>query len=154
VRVLLADDDPHVRSALRLLLEDEGPVSIVAECSSGSGLVDAVVRSGAQVVLLDWDLPGLAPGELDRLRVAAPTCAVVALSGRPEHRREALSAGVEFASKGDSPEGLIRLLHQLSVNCSNGQSKAEHKPEHDAGRPETLKVVEQPVAEPGAQAPK
>jgi DNA-binding NarL/FixJ family response regulator len=150
VRVLLADDDLHVRSALRLLLENEPGISIVAECPTGTGLVEQVVCCGADVVLLDWELPRLLTSDIERLRTAVPNCHVIALSGRPEHRREALRAGVEFASKGDAPEGLLRLLRNFDVSQSNGH--ARHEPERDARRPEVLEVVEQSVSQPSAQA--
>lgn len=150
MRVLLADDDPHVRSALRLLLENEPGVSIVDECATGSSLVEHVVCSGADVVLLDWDLPGRPAGDLERLRRVCPQCYVIALSGRPEHRLEALRDGVDFISKGDAPEGLLGLLRALKGSESNGQTSDE--PEKHIGRPEVLEVVEQRVREPGAEA--
>lgn len=150
MRVLLADDDLHVRSALRLLLENEPGISIAAECGTGAGLVEQVVCSGADVVLLDWDLPGLPSGVLERLREVCPDCHIIALSGRPEHRGEALRAGVEFASKGDAPEALLRILRSFEASQSNGQ--ASYQPEGDTRRPEVLEIVEQPVGQPGAEA--
>jgi len=150
VRILIADDDPHVRSALRLLLENEPNVSIVGEAASGEALVDEVVATRCDVVLLDWALPGLPVGYLAALRAVYPECHIVALSGRPEHGSEARLAGVAFASKGDTPECLLDLLRALGASQSNG--KANGKPVADAGRPEALEVVEQAVREPGAEA--
>ena len=149
MRVLIADDDPHVRSALRLLLENESYISIVGEAASGEALVDQVVATRSDVVLLDWDLPGLPAGYLAALRAVCPGCRIIALSGRPEHGREARLAGVDFASKGDTPECLLGLLQGLSASQSNG--KAHQEPEADAGRPEALEVVEQRVRKPGAE---
>jgi chemotaxis response regulator CheB len=148
VRILIADDDPHVRSALRLLLENEPHISIVGEAATGEMLVEQAVASCCDVVLLDWDLPGLPAGYLAGLRAVCPDCRVVALSGRPEHGREARLAGVHFASKGDTPECLLGLLGGLGIGQSNG--KAHEYPEADAGGPEALEVVEQPVRQPGA----
>jgi DNA-binding NarL/FixJ family response regulator len=115
VRVLLADDDPNVRSAVRLLLEDESAISLVAECTTADHLREYVEGSGSDVVLIDWDLPGLSPcGELQRLRTEGPDCQIVAMSGRPEHRDAALRAGaVSFVCKGDAPESLLKVLRAL-----------------------------------------
>jgi DNA-binding NarL/FixJ family response regulator len=115
VNVLIADDDPHARSAVRLLLDDEPGMSIVAECASADGLGERVVSSGSDVVLVDWDLPGLRTGvELRRLWTGAPRCRIVALSGRPEQREEALRSGaVSFVCKGDPPDTLLRVLRAL-----------------------------------------
>ena len=65
------------------------------------------------LVLLDWELPGLLPRDL--LLVLRDRCRrtiVVALSGRPEARRDALAVGVDaFASTGDPPEHLLAILY-------------------------------------------
>jgi DNA-binding NarL/FixJ family response regulator len=116
VKVLLADDDPHVRSALRLLLENEPGVAIVGEWAAADGLVDEVLRTQASVVLLDWGLPGLGlHGVIDGLQFTCPACRLLALSGRPEQRDEALRAGVAaFVCKGDAPESLLAALRGLS----------------------------------------
>jgi two-component system response regulator DesR len=115
VRILLADDDPDVCSAIRLLLEDEPGMSVAADCATAEGLLEKVLCSRSDVVLVDWDLSGLrAGGELDRLRSAAPACQVVALSGRPEQRTEAMRSGAaKFVCKGDPPEGLLEVLRAL-----------------------------------------
>jgi DNA-binding NarL/FixJ family response regulator len=116
VRVLLADDDPKVRSALRLLLENQPDTAIVGECSSAVGLLEQVSLSEASVVLLDWDLPDLhSSGVIGRLRADHPACSLVVLSCRPEQRAEAVRAGIgRFVCKGDPPESLLAALAALS----------------------------------------
>jgi DNA-binding NarL/FixJ family response regulator len=115
VNVLLADDDPHVRSAVRLLLQDEPGIALVAECATADGLVERVLCSRPDVVLVDWDLPGLpAASVLQRLRATAPACQVVVLSGRPEDRAAALRAGAaSFVCKGDAPDSLLAALQAV-----------------------------------------
>jgi len=111
----LADDDVHVRSALRLLLEQEPDLLVVGESTAAPDLADLIARTRPGLVLLDWELPGLrADGFLDRLRVARPQLRLIALSGRPEQRIEALNAGVDaFVCKGDAPEALITTVRAL-----------------------------------------
>jgi two-component system, NarL family, response regulator DesR len=115
VRVLVADDDVHVRSALRLVLEQEVDMQVVGESAAADGLLAEVVRSSAGVVLLDWELPGLRDnGLVARLRAAEPKLRLVAMSGRPEQRSEALRAGMDaFVCKGDAPETLLGTLRAL-----------------------------------------
>lgn len=115
MRVLLADDDVHVRSALRLLLEQEPGLRIVGESTAAPDLADQIARTRPSMILLDWELPGLrSDGFLRRLRSATPQMRLVALSGRPEQRTAALEAGVDaFVCKGDSPEVLISTLRSL-----------------------------------------
>ena len=120
--VLLADDQSKVRSALRLVLEQQPAVSILGEAVDATGLLDWVKAACPDLVLLDWELPGLeADGLLPTLRELCPHLSVIALSGRPEARRAALDAGVDaFVSKGDPPE---RLLAAVNDCCTGNTSK-------------------------------
>jgi len=59
MRVLLADDQSKVRSALRLLLEQRPGVQILGEAVDATGLLDWMKAACPDLVLLDWELPGL-----------------------------------------------------------------------------------------------
>lgn len=113
MRILLADNQSAVRSALRLLLEQEAGVSIVGEVTEAEALLAQAEVAQPDLVLLDWELPSLLPRDL--LFVLRDRChhtVVIALSGRPEARRDALDAGVDaFASKGEPPERLLATLY-------------------------------------------
>jgi len=117
MRILLADDQAKVRSALRLLLEEQADLQVLGEAVDTTGLLDWVNVVCPDVLLLDWELPGSQPGaRLAALRARCPGMMVIAMSGRPEARRQALAAGVDaFVSKGDPPEALLRTLRHLNV---------------------------------------
>jgi DNA-binding NarL/FixJ family response regulator len=130
MRVLLADDQSQVRSALRLLLEQEPELSIVGEVATAGELLTQIEETCPDVVLLDWELPGLRTAEpsissgqslLSALRTFCPHLLVIALSGRPEACQAALAAGADaFVSKGDPPE---RLLAAVDNCCQRRQCK-------------------------------
>jgi DNA-binding NarL/FixJ family response regulator len=115
MNILLADDQPKVRSALKFLLEQDPRLKVVGEVAEAKELLLAVRTSCPDVVLLDWELPGLSAScTLDALRACA-RLAVVALSGRPEARQAALAAGADaFVSKGEPPENLLTALDDLN----------------------------------------
>ena len=112
MRVLLADDQPNVRSALQLLLEQEMGLREVGEATDVSGLLSQVETNCPDLVLLDWELPGSKNIELlPSLRTKCPQLFVIVLSGHPEARQAALSAGADaFVGKGDSPECLLAAI--------------------------------------------
>lgn len=121
IRILLADDQAKVRSALRLVLEQQPGISILGEAVDATGLLDWVKATCPDLVLLDWELPGLETDSLlSALRTCCPHLKVIALSVRPEARQAALEAGVDaFVSKGDPPEQLL-----VAVNdCCHRQHK-------------------------------
>lgn len=113
MHILLADDQADVRSALRFLLEQEPGLSVVAEAAEAEELLAQAKTIQPDLVLLDWELPGMLGADLlATLRSDCPDLKVIALSGRPEARQEVLTAGIHgFVSKGDPPERLLRTLY-------------------------------------------
>ena len=112
MRILLADDQSHVRLALRALLEQQTGVQVVGEAAHTAALLSQVQEACPDLVLLDWNLPDVAAVELlPALRELCPSLPVIALSGQPEVRRAALAAGADaFVSKADPPERLLAAL--------------------------------------------
>jgi len=129
MRVLLADDQSKVRSALRLVLEQQPGVSILGEAVDATGLLDWVKAACPDLVLLDWELPGLPRNDvLSALRARCPHLKVIALSGRPEARQAALAAGADaFVSKGDPPERLLAAVNDCCHRQYNKKAKGERK---------------------------
>jgi DNA-binding NarL/FixJ family response regulator len=118
MRVLLADDEVRVRFALRVLLQQQPGVELAGEAVRASDLLDALAVVRPDVLLLDWELPGSGGRQLmAALRSVCPRLPVIALSGRPEVRREALAAGADsFVCKSDPPDCLLSALD----NCCDG----------------------------------
>ncbi|MBS1893188.1 MAG: response regulator transcription factor, partial [Actinobacteria bacterium] len=59
IRVMLVDDDPLVRSGLRMLLGGTESIEVVAEADDGDKVLGAVDRHRPDVVLMDIRMPGL-----------------------------------------------------------------------------------------------
>jgi DNA-binding NarL/FixJ family response regulator len=110
VRIFLADDEAPVRSALRLLLEQEPGLAVVGEAGAADQAVAAVAAMRPQLVLLDWHLAGRDGRALVK-RLHAAAGKIIVLSGRPEDRAAAQAAGADaFVSKGDPPERLLAAV--------------------------------------------
>jgi DNA-binding NarL/FixJ family response regulator len=116
VRILLADDRQEVRSALRLLLQHEEGMSVVAEAAGLAALQSLLAELHPDVVLLDWELGGI-PGSalVEACRSAFPEISIVALSGRVQNPAAVLAAGADgFVGKNESPEQLLQTLRRVS----------------------------------------
>ena len=59
VRVLLVDDDPLVRTGLRIMLSGGGGMAVVGEAGDGSEVAAAVAEHRPDVVLMDVRMPGV-----------------------------------------------------------------------------------------------
>ena len=123
MRILIADRQAKVRSALRLLLEQQPGLRILGEAVDATGVLDWIKVACPDVILVGWDLPGLqVPDTLAQLRAVRPHLAIVALSGRPEAYSAAMAGGVDaFVSKGDPPERLLAALDSLGRKDQHAQ---------------------------------
>jgi DNA-binding NarL/FixJ family response regulator len=112
MRILIADDQEKVRFALKVLLAQQPGIQVIGEASEAQTLLAQAQAAAPDVVLVDWELPGLCEvGGLRALRRALPAARIVALSGRTDARGEAKAAGIDaFASKGDPPERLLAAV--------------------------------------------
>lgn len=81
IRVMLVDDHPLWRTALRGMLERDGTTKVVAEADDGPSAVTAAAEADPDVVVMDLHLPGITGAEATRKIVeASPGTRVLMLS--------------------------------------------------------------------------
>ena len=93
IRLVIADDHPVVRSGLRMLLEAEDGMTVVAEAGEVDTAGRMVAAHGPDVLILDLNMPGARslpaiPGFVEHTAVV-----VLTMQNDPEFAREALRAG-------------------------------------------------------------
>jgi len=125
MRVLLADDQTEVRWALRVLLQEEPRVDLAGEVTKTQELVRQVQLTQADLILLDWELPGRPTAAILSVLHSLPCRPkIIALSGRPEAQQAALAAGADaFVSKGDPPEQLLSVLRAICSKRNEGGAR-------------------------------
>ena len=106
IRLLLADDQALVRGALAALLDLETDLEVVAQVGRGDEVVEAARASGAEVCLLDIEMPGL--NGIDaaaavRRELPGVRSLVVTTFGRPGYVRRAIEAGASGFVVKDTP---------------------------------------------------
>jgi DNA-binding NarL/FixJ family response regulator len=136
MRVFLADAEPEVRAALQILLDQEPDLHVVGQARRARDLVERVRASHADLVVVDWHLPGGRMSDLlPALRSTNGVGRVIALGIQPEAERAALAAGADaFVSKTDPPEQLLAALrHDSGLHREAGLDRAEIAPAGDPG---------------------
>ena len=106
IRLLLADDQTLVRSALAALLELEDDFEVVAQVGRGDEVVAAARTSAPDVALLDIEMPGMdGLAAAAALRHELPDVQMIILTafGRPGYLRRAMEAGASGFVVKDAP---------------------------------------------------
>jgi two-component system response regulator NreC len=96
ITIVLADDHTIVRSGLRILLEAEQAIEVVAEAGDVQEAVRKVLAYKPDVLVLDLSMPGgPSLAAIPDMLAASPDTAIVVLTMEDEPRfaREALRAG-------------------------------------------------------------
>lgn len=117
IRVLVADDQDLVRTGLRMILDAQEGIEVVAEVVDGREAVESAQRLRPDVCLLDIRMPRLDGIEATRL-LAGPDVAhpipvvVITTFDLDEYVHGALKAGARgFLLKDAGPELLVQAIH-------------------------------------------
>ena len=118
VRTLLVDDDPLVRSGLRMMLAGADSVEVVGEVDDGRGVLAALDRHRPDVVLMDIRMPGvdgIAATSLVRAQPDPPSVLVLTTFGADELVLRALRAGASgFLLKDTPPAEIVRAIELVA----------------------------------------
>lgn len=135
MRILIADSQSRVRFALRSLLEEQSELVLAGEVTDCEELLARVEAVCPDLVLIDWDLPGMATVELlPALQKMCPGLHLIALSSRPAAKQDALGAGAQaFVSKAGPPEPLLAAIQFVKDHCERELSQGRRKADFDQG---------------------
>ena len=118
ISVLLVDDHPLFRRGLRMGLEPERDLLIVAEAADGPAALQATEQYQPDVVLLDITLPTTSGFDVARaIKRRQPRAAVIVLTMHEDdgHLFAAIRAGADaFAAKSIEMAELVRLIRHVA----------------------------------------
>ncbi|MDX6697656.1 MAG: hypothetical protein QOE65_1053 [Solirubrobacteraceae bacterium] len=117
MRILIADDHGIVRSGLRLLLDRQPDMDVVAEASDGAEAVETALRERPDLCILDVGMPRLTGLQAAReIKAQAPEMAVLILSMHRDERYvfEALKAGASgYVLKAEADQDLVAAVRAV-----------------------------------------
>lgn len=116
-RIVIADDHDLVRKGLRLVLEEDPALTIVAEVADGLSLLKVVAAFPVDMVILNMFMPELGGIEAvpEILRLQPKTLVVILTTHKNErYLCTALAAGAKgYLLKEDSAELIVPSLHRI-----------------------------------------
>ncbi len=114
IRVVLADDQPLVRTGLRMILSAEDDIDVVGEAADGAEAITVCAELAPDVVLMDVRMPGVDGIDATRAVTAAavpPKVLVLTTFDLDDIVYDALRAGASgFLLKDASEERLITAI--------------------------------------------
>ena len=120
ISVMLADDQALIRRGLRLVLETEDDIDVIAEAEDGVQAVTGAKRHHPDVVLMDIRMPNLDGIDATRRICGDPSLSATAVLvlttyGADEYVFDALRAGAcGFVLKHISPEDLVAAVRTVA----------------------------------------
>lgn len=127
-KVLLVDDEPHVRKFIGLILKQIGATSII-EAANGREAVDAYKRESPDLVLLDVNMPIMDGIQtLRELMQHDPDCLAIMLTSLANRQtiEETLQLGaVNYIRKDTPKDEIIAALRETIQSCFNEDNSNE-----------------------------
>jgi CheY-like chemotaxis protein len=115
-RILIVEDHPTMREAMRLVLEGEG--FSIDEAADGRSALDGVRRDPPDLMFLDLNIPGTSGADVLAALKADPTTAdirvIVVTATGEEGRAQAIRLGADaYFTKPFSPTALLRTVERV-----------------------------------------
>jgi DNA-binding NarL/FixJ family response regulator len=121
IRVVLADDQPLVRTGLRMILSDQEDIDVVGEAANGAEAIELCAERNPDVVLMDVRMPGVDGIDATRAVTAThdpPRVLVLTTFDLDDIVYDALRAGASGFLLKDAPEE--RLITAIRVVADGG----------------------------------
>jgi DNA-binding NarL/FixJ family response regulator len=119
IRVVLADDQPLVRSALEMLITDTADIEVVGEAADGAQAVRLTTELAPDVVVMDIRMPGMDGIEATRqitARTSATRVVVLTTFDDDEYVYGALHAGASgFLVKAMALDDILAAVRTVAT---------------------------------------
>jgi DNA-binding NarL/FixJ family response regulator len=120
IRVLVVDDQSNVRTGLKMLLALEPDMHVVGEAQSGVEAIASALTRQADVIVMDYEMPGLNGIEtVEALRRNGIDAAVVLLSLHDDiaiRTRAAIAGAHNFVTKHESAARLTAAIRDAAAS--------------------------------------
>ena len=117
ISIVLADDHEIVRSGIRMVLEEQPDMQVVAEAGDGEGAARYALGHKPQILVLDLNMPGVSGLDaIPRIQEASPATAIIVLTmqAEPAFAREALQSGAKgYVIKQSAASELVGAIRSV-----------------------------------------
>ncbi|MDP6526015.1 MAG: response regulator transcription factor [Kiritimatiellia bacterium] len=115
LRVVLADDEPHVRAYLRSVIKNV-PAEVVGEASNGQEAIDIYSRNRPDLLLIDLNMPIVSGQEaIAKIVANSPDAKIIVLSAVSDRMlvEECRDIGASnFILKDTDPDEIVNIVRE------------------------------------------
>jgi|ETNmetMinimDraft_26_1059896.scaffolds.fasta_scaffold203292_2 two-component system chemotaxis response regulator CheY len=115
LRVVLADDEPHVRAYLRSVIKNV-PAEVVGEASNGQEAIDVYSRNRPDLLLIDLNMPIVSGQEaIAKIVASSPAAKIIVLSAVSDRMlvEECRDIGASnFILKDTDPDEIVSIVRE------------------------------------------
>lgn len=123
IRVILADDQAMIRAGLRMILESDDEITVVAEAANGAEAIILSRREHPDLILMDVQMPGMDGIDAMRaIRADAPVAhiPIIALTAlaMPGDEANCIAAGANgYLAKPVRLKQLVETIQELLASA-------------------------------------
>ncbi|MFC1946493.1 response regulator [Chloroflexota bacterium] len=115
MHILIAENRKNVRSAIKLLLEQQSESYLIEEVETISDLLEYVTNKCPDVIILDWNLTELTAVLISAFHDYCSHLILIVIDSDPLTKNKAFLAGSDyFVSKNDPPERLMAAIRDAA----------------------------------------
>lgn len=146
IRVMVVDDHPGMREALRIIVNSEPDLTVVSEAESGRSAIDLLRHTKVDVVLMDGSMPEMNGIEATRqLTELQPAVKIIGLTLYQEatYLEEMIAAGARgYVSKTGDPTNVAKAIRTVAADGTYlDQSVFRHSSPAPQDRPVTEELT-------------
>jgi DNA-binding NarL/FixJ family response regulator len=155
IRILLADDQAVVRDGLRVILEAQADLDVVAEAANGAEAVELARRCSPDVVVMDIRMPYMdgidATRRLAAVQPGSPRILILTTFGEDRYVYDALRAGASgFLLKDAQRSELVDAVRVVAagdrvlspaITCRVIEQFVQHRPRPSGTPPEVAELT-------------
>ena len=131
VRVLIVDDQKPVRQNLKLYLESNSQIEVVALAGDGVAALEKIAELKPDLAIIDWEMPGIdGIRTIEIINKRFPDTKTLVLSNhdQKEYINQAIDAGANgYLMKGSSEEQLTEAVLQINQGYFKLDTKLANK---------------------------
>ena len=135
MRVLLIDNQPHVRAAIQFLLDQQPGICVVGTANTSDALPEQARTLRPDIVVIGWELWRKSATDLfTALRALYFSPRVVVFSSHVEVEQAALKSGADaFLCAYDSPATFLRVLRSIGGPAEHQDQGSERNDADQSG---------------------